>query len=338
MSESPPNASQLALVDRFGRTHTKLRVSVTDRCNLRCQYCMPAEGVPLAPREEILTFEEIERAVRVAVECAVRQVRITGGEPLVRRDLPRLVRSLAAIKGLEDLALSTNAVQLEEHAQALRDAGLRRVNISLDALDPEVFARLTRRDTYDRVLEGIEAARRVGFDPIKINVVSLRGFTEDQVAPFGEFARESGMEVRFIEYMPLDAGNEWERKKVFFAEEVRASLTKAIMPLRPVAEPTGSPATEYEFVDGVGRIGFIPTVSQPFCDNCDRFRLTADGKPRACLFSLDEVDLLKPLRSGAGDAEIAQTLLRAVQGKGPGHQINTDQFRQPERGMSAIGG
>ena len=326
------------LTDRFGRRHTKLRVSVTDRCNLRCQYCMPAEGVPLAPKDELLTFAEIERAVRAAARLGVRQVRLTGGEPLVRRELPKLVAALAAVPGVEDLALTTNGVLLAEHAAALRDAGLGRINVSLDALDPEVFQRLTRRDDYDRVVAGIDAARRVGFDPIKINVVALRGVTDSEVVPFGSFTRDTGLEVRFIEYMPLDASRAWERDKVLLADEVRRTLEAEFGPLVPLDEPTGSPATEFRFADGRGRIGFIPTVSQPFCKSCDRFRLTADGKLRSCLFSLDEVDLHGPLRAGADDAEIANVLHVAVAAKGLGHEINTAAFRQPERSMSAIGG
>lgn len=333
-----PDPSPAGLIDRFGRRHTKLRVSVTDRCNLRCRYCMPAEGVPVVPRDELLTFEELERVVRVAVSLGVRQVRLTGGEPLVRRDLPRLVAMLAAIDGLDDLALSTNGVLLAREADALRAAGLRRVNVSLDALDPAAFARVTRRDDYDRVVAGIAAARRVGFEPVKINVVSLRGVTEEQVVPFGRFARDTGIEVRFIEYMPLDASSEWERGKVLFAADIRRALEEAILPLVPVAEPTGSPATEFEFADGLGRVGFIPTVSEPFCAACDRFRLTADGRLRACLFSIDEVDLRGPLRAGAADADVAEVMRRAVLGKGPGHEVNTDHFVQPARTMSAIGG
>lgn len=326
------------LIDRFGRRHTKLRVSVTDRCNLRCRYCMPAEGVPVAPRDELLTFEEIERVVRVAASLGVTQVRLTGGEPLVRKDLAALVAMLASTPGVNDLALSTNAVLLAEHADALYSAGLRRVNISLDALDPAVFKELTRRDDYGRVIAGIAAARRVGFNPIKLNVVSLRGVTESEVVPFGQFARDTGLEVRFIEYMPLDASNAWERGRVLFAADIRRALEEGIQPLTPIAEPTGSPATEYQFADGVGRIGFIPTVSQPFCSSCDRFRLTADGKLRSCLFSLHEVDLRGPLRAGADDAEIAELVRQAIRDKGPGHEINTDHFVQPARTMSAIGG
>lgn len=333
-----PRLPTSALIDRFGRRHTKLRISVTDRCNLRCQYCMPAEGVPIAPRDELLTFEEIERVTRIAVGLGIDQVRLTGGEPLVRKELPTLVEMLSKVDGLHDLALTTNAVLLDEQAEALHNAGLQRVNISLDALDPNVFKELTRRDQYDRVIAGIEAAQRVGMNPIKINVVSLRGVTESEVLPFGHFARETGLEVRFIEYMPLDASNEWERSRVLFAEDIRRALAEGIQPLIPIQQPTGSPATEYEFADGIGRIGFIPTVSQPFCAACDRFRLTADGKLRNCLFSLDEVDLREPLRSGANDAELADLMQSSIAAKEAGHQINTADFVQPTRTMSAIGG
>lgn len=327
-----------ALVDRFGRAHTKLRVSVTDRCNLRCTYCMPAEGIAVAPRDELLTFEEIERVVRVAVAAGVRQVRLTGGEPLVRRDLPLLVERLAAIDGLDDLALTTNGVLLDQLAGPLRRAGLQRLNVSLDALDPEVFARVTRRDGYERVIAGITAARDAGFDAIKINVVSARGVTESQIVPFGRFARDTGMEVRFIEFMPLDASREWSREQVLTAEEILGVLSAEVMPLVESPSPRGGPATEYVFEDGVGSIGFIPTVSAPFCRSCDRFRLTADGKLRGCLFSVEEFDLRGPLRAGADDAGLLGVMHHALQGKGPGHGINSDAFVQPERTMSSIGG
>ncbi|TWT41423.1 GTP 3',8-cyclase MoaA [Botrimarina hoheduenensis] len=326
------------LIDGFGRRHTKLRVSVTDRCNLRCQYCMPAEGIPLAPKADLLTFEEIARLVRIAVAAGIRQVRLTGGEPLVRRDLPRLVEMLAGTVGLEDLALTTNGVLLADQATALRSAGLKRLNISLDALDPVVFQRLTRRDDYDRVLAGIEAARSAGFETIKINVVSLRGVTESEVLPFGRFARDTGREVRFIEYMPLDATHEWDRSKVLYANEIRQALAAGIMPLRPIERPTGSPAAEYEFIDGRGRIGFIPTVSEPFCAACDRFRVTADGQARNCLFSSTETDLRGAMRTGVGDEGIAELMAASIRGKAAGHGVNLPGFVQPLRTMSAIGG
>lgn len=303
---------------------------------------MPAEGIPVAPKSDLLSFEELERVVRVAVGQGVHQVRLTGGEPLVRHELPTLVEKLAAIRPSGgdrlDLALTTNAVLLEEQAEALRAAGLQRLNISLDALDPQVFERLTRRNHYGRVVAGIEAAQQIGFERIKINVVSLRGVTESEVVPFGEFARETGLEVRFIEYMPLDASSEWERGKVLFAADIRRALEEAILPLQPIDHPTGSPATEYEFADGRGRIGFIPTVSAPFCSTCDRFRLTADGKLRNCLFSLDEVDLRGPLRDGATDERLAELMQESITAKWSGHRVNLADFVQPERSMSAIGG
>lgn len=298
---------------------------------------MPAEGIPVAPRNELLTFEEIQRLIKIGVQLGVDQVRLTGGEPLVRQELPRLVRMLSSLEGLDDLAMTTNAVLLDRMAEELHEAGLRRLNISLDALNPVKFAEVTRRDNYDQVLTGIEAAKRVGFDSIKINVVSLRGVTESEIVPFGKFARETGLEVRFIEYMPLDASRSWERDKVLFASEVQQVLSDAIIPL-VVAKQTNSPATEFEFADGVGRIGFIPTVSKPFCTSCDRFRITADGKIRNCLFSLDEFDLRDQMRSGTSDVELAEQMQAAVIAKGPGHQINTDLFKQPSRTMSSIGG
>lgn len=330
------------LVDRFGRKHTKLRISVTDRCNLRCHYCMPAEGIPVAARHDLLTYEEIEAIVRIAADLGVWQIRLTGGEPLVRQDLPELVSRIAANKEIKDLALTTNAILLDQYAKPLYESGLRRLNISLDALDPVKFAEITRRDQYDKVIAGIEAAQSAGFDAIKINVVSLRGVTDSEIIPFGNFARETGLEVRFIEYMPLDASKAWERDKVLFAEEIQAVLSDAIQPLVPTTTPTSSPATEYEFADGVGRIGFIPTVSQPFCASCDRFRLTADGKLRNCLFSLEETDLRDLMRSSLSgqelDSAIAAQMKDSIASKGPGHQINTSQFVQPDRTMSAIGG
>lgn len=325
------------LIDRFGRVHTNLRVSVTDRCNLRCFYCMPAENVAFLPKPELLTYEEIERVVRAAVPLGVDKVRLTGGEPLVRRDLPVLVEKLAAMPGLS-LGLTTNGILLANLAQPLFDAGLRRINVSLDALDPVRFREVTRRDGYEKVLEGIDAAKRVGFESIKVNAVAVRGVTEDQLVPFGLFARESGCEVRFIEYMPLDADHAWERSKVLFADEIIDTLSSGIRPLVPLDGDGHSPATEYEFDDGVGRIGIIASVSRPFCASCNRFRLTSDGKARACLFSLEETDLRPLLREGGTDDEIAAALLACVAGKWEGHEINTAKFVYPERAMYSIGG
>ena len=336
---------QRRLVDRFGRVHNNLRISVTDRCNIRCFYCMPAEDVQFLPKQQLLTFEEIERVVRIAVTLGIDRLRLTGGEPLVRRDLPLLVAALSQIPGIVDIGLTTNGMLLSELAQPLRQAGLRRLNISLDALDPEVFRRVTRRDGYEQVLAGIEAARSAGFSPIKLNAVSVRGLTEDQIEPFGRLARDTDTVVRFIEFMPLDADSQWQRDRVLTAAEILQRLEHAFGPLRPVAAQGGqvvtdgkAPAEDYEFVDGRGRIGLIASVSQPFCASCNRFRVTADGRLRNCLFSHEETDIRELLRAGAEDAVIAQAMLDCIAAKGEGHEINTSRFLQPLRPMYAIGG
>lgn len=327
------------LIDTFGRPHDNLRISVTDRCNLRCVYCMPEDHVDFMPRAELLTFEEIERVVRIAAGLGIRKIRLTGGEPLVRRDLHRLVRMLKEIPGIEDLGLTTNALLLGQQAQDLYDAGLRRLNISLDALDAQAFEEFTRRQGFEQTLEGIQGAQRTGFAPIKINAVSMRGLTEPQIVPFGRFARETGLEVRFIEYMPLDASNAWERGKVLFAEEIREILARELLPLEPIGpRDHTAPAADYQFVDGIGRIGFIASVSEPFCMSCNRLRLTADGKLRNCLFSLEETDLRSLVRGDAGDAAIAEAILASVRAKKEGHEINTARFIQPLRPMYSIGG
>lgn len=329
----------LPLVDSFGRVHTNLRISVTDRCNIRCFYCMPADNVEFMDRSELLTFEEIERFVRVAVPLGLRKIRLTGGEPLVRRNLHRLVRKLAAIEGIDDIGLTTNGILLAEQARELYDAGLRRINVSLDALDPVKFEKITRRQGYEKVIAGIRAAQEVGFDPVKVNAVAVRGLTEDEIVPFGRFARETGVEIRFIEFMPLDADNAWQREKVLFAHEIVETLERGIMPLtpRPGQDPH-APASEFVFADGVGTIGFIASVSRPFCLSCDRFRITADGKLRNCLFSLDETDVKSLLRSGADDSQIAAAIRASIAAKKEGHEINTARFIQPGRPMYSIGG
>lgn len=331
--------TESTLVDSFGRKHDNLRISVTDRCNIRCFYCMPAENVVFMQRSQLLSFEEIERFVRMVVPLGVRKIRITGGEPLVRRDLPVLVEKIAAIDGIADIGMTTNGLLLADQAQALWDAGLRRLNVSLDALDPRKFEEITRRPGYEQVLEGIEAAKAVGFDPIKVNAVSIRGMTEDEIVPFGRFARESGVEVRFIEFMPLDADNAWEREKVLFAHEIIERLAAEIGPLEPLPEqdPT-APATDFRFSDGIGRVGFIASVSQPFCMSCNRFRLTADGKLRNCLFSLDETDIKSLLRGEATENEIRAAVVASIAAKKEGHEINTARFVQPDRPMYSIGG
>jgi GTP 3',8-cyclase len=327
------------LVDSFGRVHTNLRISVTDRCNIRCFYCMPAEDPLFMDRRELLTFEEIERFVRVVAGLGVNKVRLTGGEPLVRRDVHTLVAKIAPIPGIRDVGLTTNGILLAEQASDLWDAGLRRLNVSLDALSAAKFKQITRRDGYEKVVAGIRVAQQIGFSPLKVNAVSVRGLTEDEIVPFGHFARETGVEMRFIEYMPLDADCAWQREKVLFAHEILETLSREIMPLVPCGRPDpGSPATEFTFADGIGRIGFIASVSQPFCMDCNRFRLTADGQLRNCLFSLDEADIRGLLRGGGTDFEIAAAVRRSIAGKKEGHEINTARFIQPARPMYSIGG
>ena len=327
------------LVDGFGRTHDNLRISVTDRCNIRCFYCMPEQGVEYLPRSEILSFEEIERVARIAVDLGIRKARVTGGEPLVRKGLAGLIGKLARIPGIEDLALTTNAVLLAGQAESLYQAGLRRINIHLDTLDRARFARITRRDELEQVLEGVEAARRLGFGPIKINAVAVKGLTEPDVVPLARWGRERGLEIRFIEFMPLDAQGLWDRGAVLTAGEMVETLEREIGPLEPVADPDPrAPATEYRYRDGGGKVGFIASVSRPFCLNCNRVRLTADGKLRYCLFALEETDLLTLLRRGAGDQEIAEAVRATVRRKWEGHEINTSRFVAPPRPMYAIGG
>jgi len=334
-------SSLLPLIDTFGRLHNNLRISVTDRCNIRCFYCMPAEDVQFMDKAELLTFEEIERFVRAAVPLGIDKLRLTGGEPLVRRELHKLVGMLAAIPGVKDIGLTTNGIFLAEQAADLYEAGLRRINVSLDALTPEKFKQFTRRDGFEKVIEGIKAAQRVGFDPVKINAVSVRGMTEEEIVPFGHFARETGAEVRFIEYMPLDADNAWERGKVLFAHEIIEKLSAELMPLVPEHEEghdRHAPATDFVFEDGIGRVGFIASVSQPFCMSCNRIRLTADGKLRNCLFSLDETDIRSLLRGEATDDQIVSAIRSSVTAKKEGHEINTARFIQPDRPMYSIGG
>lgn len=339
MNPSNTNTALPQLIDRFDRVHNNLRVSVTDRCNIRCFYCMPADNVEFMPKQELLTFEEIERVVKIGTTLGIDRVRLTGGEPLVRRDLPKLIEQLVKIPGIVDIGLTTNGVLLGEQAQQLRDAGLKRLNISLDALDPVVFKKVTRRDSYDKVIEGIQAARDAGFSPIKLNAVSVKGMTEDQIIPFAELARDTDTEVRFIEFMPLDADSKWQHDKVLLASEIIERLESAFGKLVPVASSNpNAPANDYEFADGRGRIGMIASVSQPFCSTCNRFRLTAEGKLRNCLFSMEETDVRGLLRGNGTDAEIAAAMIASVAAKEAGHQINSADFIQPDRPMYSIGG
>jgi cyclic pyranopterin phosphate synthase len=325
------------LIDTFGRVHNNLRISVTDRCNLRCTYCMPEEVV-FMEKHELLTFEEISRFVAIVAPLGIDKIRLTGGEPLLRRDLPRLVAMLCNIPGIKDVGLTTNGILLAHLAKPLFDAGLRRINISLDTLDPQRFRRLTRRDGLDKVLEGIMAAKKAGFNPVKINAVSIRGITEYEVFPLACFAREHGLEMRFIEYMPIGADH-WERDKVYFAHEILEQLEKKIGPLAPAKDyDPKAPAMEFEYADGGGRVGIIASVSRPFCLSCNRVRLTAEGKLRNCLFALKEVDL-KPLLRDTGSPEEITALVRgSVWEKWEGHEINSARFVKPERTMHTIGG
>ncbi len=331
-----PHADRL--IDKFGRIHNNLRISVTDRCNIRCVYCMP-ESVEFLPRQELLTFEEIERFVRVATTLGIDKIRLTGGEPLVRRGVPTLVEKIAAIPGIVDVGLTTNGILLAPMAKALWDAGLRRINVSLDTMDPAKFLELTRRTGFEQVIEGILAAKAAGFDPVKVNAVAIKGMSEADVVPLGRFAREHGLELRFIEYMPLDAGNLWERGKVLFAAEILDLLAEGIGPLSPAPDQDPrAPAVDYGYDDGGGTVGVIASVSRPFCMSCNRVRLTADGKLRNCLFALDETDIRALMRGDQPDSEIARALRESVAGKWEGHQINTARFIKPERLMHSIGG
>ncbi|HXK04386.1 MAG TPA: GTP 3',8-cyclase MoaA [Verrucomicrobiae bacterium] len=327
------------LVDRFGRVHDNLRISVTDRCNIRCFYCMPETEVRFVERREILDFEEIERFARVTAELGIRKLRVTGGEPLLRRDLPVLIARLAKIPGIDDLALTTNGVLLEELAGPLYAAGLRRLNVHLDTLDRERFCRITRRDDLARVLAGLDAARRAGFAKIKLNAVAVKNLVEPDIVPLARFARENGFEVRYIEFMPLDAQNLWDRSKVLLADEILATLAREVGPLVPVADPDPrAPASEYAYADGGGTVGMIASVSKPFCLNCNRIRLTADGKLRYCLFAIEEDDVKGLMRSGASDADLADLVRRNLAGKWEGHEINSAKFVAPPRPMYSIGG
>lgn len=327
------------LLDRFGRRHDNLRLSVTDRCNIRCFYCMPERDVHYVPHPEVLSFEEIERFARIAARLGVRKLRVTGGEPLVRRDLHVLVSKLGTISGIEDIALTTNGVLLAAQARDLYQAGLRRLNIHLDTLDRDRFIQITRRDELADVLAGIDRALALGFGPVKLNAVAVKGLVEPDIVPLARFARERGIEVRYIEFMPLDAQGLWDRNKVLLADDILEILAREIGPLEavPGLDPR-APALEYRFADGIGKIGFIASVSRPFCLNCNRIRLTADGMLRYCLFAIEETDIKGPMRRGASDAEIAAILAETVRAKWLGHEINQARFVPPPRPMHAIGG
>jgi GTP 3',8-cyclase len=326
------------LVDSWGREIRSVRVSVTDKCNFRCRYCMPAEGLEWLGHKEILSFEEIERLVGLLARMGVDEVRLTGGEPLVRRDLPVLVEKLARIEGVRDLSLTTNGVLLDRLAAPLVAAGLRRLNVSLDSLSHVRFAEITRRDALDRVLTGLaEAERHPELRPIKINCVAIRGFTEAEVPALAELARRKPYVVRFIEFMPLDADQAWRDDDVLTGGEIRA-LIEEQWPLVEIPAKPSSTARRFRFADGAGEIGFVNPVSEPFCSSCDRIRLTADGKLRTCLFSRREWDLKEPLRDGASDEELERLLRWALAHKELKHRINEPGFVRASRSMSQIGG
>ena len=326
------------LVDGWGREIKSLRVSVTDKCNFRCRYCMPAEGLEWLPRDEVLSFEEIERLVRILAAMGVEEVRLTGGEPLIRRDLPVLVEKLARVPGVTDLSLTTNGVLLDRLAAPLVAAGLRRVNVSLDTLSHTRFAEMTRRDALDRVLAGLaEAERHPELRPIKVNAVAIKGFTETEVPALAELARRKPYVVRFIEFMPLDADGTWRNDEVLTGAEIRAIIEER-WPLEEIPAKPSSTARRFRFADGAGEVGFVNPVSEPFCSSCDRIRLTADGQLRTCLFSRREWDLKTPLRNGATDAELEHELRWAVAHKELKHRINEAGFVPASRSMSQIGG
>ena len=324
------------LVDPHGRTVRDLRISVTDRCNLRCRYCMPAEGLAWLPRPDLLTFEEIERVARVCVErFGFTGIRITGGEPTVRAHLPVLVEKLAALG--TDLSLTTNGATLRLLAGDLRAAGLRRINISLDSLRPETFFAITRRHAIDQVIDGIDAAAEAGFSPVKVNCVLIRGVNDDEIVDFARFGRERGVTIRFIEFMPLDAEEGWTPGTVVPGAEVVAAIS-AVYPLHAVEVRGSAPAERFRYADGGGEIGVIASVTQSFCGSCDRVRLTADGMFRNCLFAVTETDLRAVLRAGGSDDDLAAAIVADVGTKWAGHSIGQVNFIRPDRSMSQIGG
>lgn len=327
------------LVDSYGRRIKSMRVSITDKCQFRCTYCMPAEGLPWLKKSEILSYEEITRVVGIAASIGIEQVRLTGGEPLVRRDVPELIRMLKPLPGLRSLSLTTNGVLLKKQAVLLAEAGLTRINVSLDSLVREKFFQLTRRDQFDAVIEGLEELERYSsIHPIKINAVAMRGFTEDEVLDFAALARRKPYIVRWIEFMPLDADQIWRKEDILTGAEILAIIEKEYGPMTRIMGDPSETARRYTFPDGVGEVGFINPVSEPFCSSCDRIRMTAEGKLRTCLFSTEETDLREPLRSGASDEVIEEVIRRAVWNKELKHYIGDKRFRRANRSMSMIGG
>lgn len=328
------------LVDSYGRRIKSMRISVTDKCNFRCTYCMPAEGLTWLKKQEVLSYEEIMRLTRVAVSIGIEQIRLTGGEPLVRRDVPELVRQLHTIEGLRSLSMTTNGILLKHLAGPLAEAGLTRINVSLDSLMREKFAQITRRDQLEHVLEGLsELEKYPSIHPIKINAVAIRGFSEAEVLDFVQFARNKAYVMRWIEFMPLDADQAWRKEDILTGAEIKQIIEEQYGPLVPIksADPSET-ARRYTFSDGIGEVGFINPVSEPFCASCDRIRLTADGQLRTCLFATEETDLRAVLRSGADDAELIQVIRNAVWHKELKHYIGDKRFKRANRSMSMIGG
>jgi GTP 3',8-cyclase len=325
------------LEDGHGRRIEDLRLSVTDRCNFRCQYCMPAEGLPWLERSEVLRFEEIERLVRLFASLGVSSLRLTGGEPLVRPRFPELVAHLAAVPGLRDLSLTTNGYLLERDADELVKSGIQRVNVSIDSLQRDRFFQITRRDALPRVMRGLRAISRHPQVAVKVNAVAMRDFTEREALHFAEFARTTAFQVRFIEFMPLDGDRAWTPKAVLSGDQLRRMIHR-LHPLEEVEREPSATARVYRFADGRGEIGFINPVSEPFCADCNRIRVTADGKLRTCLFSHHETNLRGPLRRGAADGELEEIVRGAVWRKELKHRVGEPGFRQPARTMSAIGG
>lgn len=337
---SPESPAHVApLIDRFGRVHRSLRISVTDRCNLRCFYCMPEVGAEFAPRESLLTFEEIQRVVRLLVDrCRMNDIRLTGGEPLVRKDFPVLVEMLAAIDGIEDLSLTTNGILLGQFAAPLRRAGLKRLNISIDTLDEATFEKVSRRKGVRQVIEGIDAAIDAGFKQIKLNTTAVKGVIESEIISLVRFAIERDVQIRFIEFMPLDTDRSWRTDDVLVGDAIRKIIEREFGPMTPIDPPHPSqPASDFSLTGG-HRIGLIQSISQPFCESCDRIRLTADGAIRNCLFSQEEFSIRDLLRGGASDAELISRFRTAVAAKAAGHGINDSSFSPPDRPMYSIGG
>ena len=331
-SDVPP------LIDSFARVHKNLRISVTDRCNIRCFYCMP-ETVKFLPHKQILTFEEIGRIVRVAASAGVNRVRITGGEPLVRSEIHKLIAMIRDVDGIDDIAITTNAILLEEHAQSLRDAGLDRLNISLDTLDPKVFEQIARRKGLEKVLRGIDRAKEVGFKNIRLNTVALAGITETEIVPLATFARANDLTLRFIEFMPLDGDEAWHSDQVIDGEIIREVISSKVCQLLPQEQKIRSqPSVDYHYSDGQGSVGFINSVTSPFCGACDRLRITADGRLRNCLFGTEEWDLISKMRNGCTDESLLESIRLGISKKKAGHGTDDVQFQRPQRAMYQIGG